>query len=91
MIVGYHHLSPRLLAMYRTTTSSTIGSWEQLVSVTFNTGTNSIVLESEEGGSASIPCADLAELQRLAKISYALAEGHSVRLEWSIPVLEEVK
>lgn len=74
-----------------TTTTPTIGSWEQLVSVTFNTGTNSIVLESEEGGNVSIPCDDLAELHRLAKISYALAEGHNVRLEWSIPVLSEVK
>ncbi len=74
-----------------TTPTPTIGSWEQLVSVTFNTGTNSIVLESEEGGNVSIPCDDLAELHRLAKISYALAEGHNVRLEWSIPVLSEVK
>ena len=67
--------------------SCSVGSWEQLVSITFDAGVNSIVLESEEGRCVTIPCEDLAELRRLAKISYALADGHSVKFDWRIPVL----
>jgi hypothetical protein len=78
-----------LIFMANQTATPSIGSWEELVSVTFDVGANSIVLESEEGGSTSIPCDDLAELHRLAQISYALADGHDVRLEWRIPVLAE--
>lgn len=57
------------------------------MSITFDAGANSIVLESEEGRCVTIPCEDLAELRRLAKISYALAGGHSVKFDWRIPVL----
>ena len=46
-------------------------------------------MESEEGAVASIPCDDLAELHKLAQISYGLAEGYNVRLEWRVPVLNE--
>ena len=70
-------------------TAVSIGSWEELVSVTFDVGTNSILMESEEGAVASIPCDDLAELHKLAQISYGLAEGYNVRLEWRVPVLNE--
>lgn len=70
-------------------TAVSIGSWEELVSVTFDVGTNSILMESEEGAVASIPCDDLAELHKLAQISYGLAEGYNVRLEWRVPVLDE--
>ena len=75
--------------MANQTATSSIGSWEELISVTFDVGANAIVLEAEEGGEATIPCDDLAELHRLAQISYTLAEGHDVRLEWRIPVLAE--
>lgn len=70
-------------------TAVSIGSWEELVSVTFDVGTTSILMESEEGTMASIPCDNLAELHRLAQISYGLAEGYNVRLEWRVPVLDE--
>jgi hypothetical protein len=71
-------------------TAVSIGSWEELVSVTFDVGTNSILMESEEGAMASIPCDDLAELHKLAQISYGLAEGYNVRLEWRVPVTNEL-
>ncbi len=75
--------------MANQTATPSIGSWEDLVSVTFDMGSNSIVLESEEGHEATIPCDDLAELHRLAQISYSLAEGHDVKLEWRVPVIAE--
>lgn len=68
---------------------SPIGSWEELASVTFDAGRNSIVLESEAGGLATIPCDDLAELHRLAQITYSMADGYDVRLKWRIPVAAE--
>jgi hypothetical protein len=74
--------------MVNQTANSPIGSWEELVSVTFDMGALEIVLESEEGGTVAIPCDDLAELHRLAQISYGLAEGYDVRLGWKIPVLD---
>lgn len=77
--------------MANQTAGYSIGSWEELVSVTFDVGSNSIILESEEGNIIPVPCDDLAELHRLAQISYGLAEGYNVRLEWRIPTLEEVK
>lgn len=69
------------------TTISSIGSWEELVSVTFNVGTNSIYLEAEEGAIVTIPCDDLKELYHLAQVSFAMAEGHDVLLKWEIPTL----
>lgn len=80
-----------LIFMANQTAGYSIGSWEELVSVTFDVGSNSIILESEEGNTIPVPCDDLAELHRLAQISYGLAEGYNVRLEWRIPTLEEVK
>jgi len=65
-----------------------IGSWEDLVSVTFDIAKLQIVLEAEEGATVAIPCDDLAELHRLAQVSFSLAEGYDVKLEWKIPVLE---
>jgi hypothetical protein len=50
-----------------------------------------IDLESEEGGEVSVPCDDLAELHRLAQISYELADGFDVKLEWKIPVIENAR
>jgi hypothetical protein len=76
-----------LIFMANQTTAPSIGSWEDLVSVTFDMGGLQIVLESEEGGEVAIPCDDLAELHRLAQISFGLAEGYDVRLEWKVPVL----
>jgi hypothetical protein len=76
-----------LIFMANQTTGYSIGSWEDLVSVTFDIGGLQIVLESEEGGKVAIPCDDLAELHRLAQISFGLAEGYDVRLEWKVPVL----
>jgi hypothetical protein len=76
-----------LIFMANQTAAPSIGSWEELVSVTFDAGTNSIALESEEGGLVTIPCDDLAELHRLAQISYSLAEGYDVDMKWRIPVL----
>lgn len=73
--------------MANRTAGYSIGSWEQLSSVTFDVGTLCIVLESEEGHTASIQCDDLAELHRLAQISFSLAEGYEVKLNWNIPVL----
>lgn len=75
--------------MANQTATPAIGSWENLVSVVFDVGSNSIILESEEGHEATIPCDDLAELHRLAQISYSLAEGYSVAMEWRIPVIAE--
>jgi hypothetical protein len=72
-------------------TVSPIGSWEDLVSVTFDVGSNSIILLSEEGHEATIPCKDLAELHRLAQISYSLAEGFDVQLKWNVPVAMRTK
>jgi hypothetical protein len=68
---------------------SPIGSWEDLVSVTFDVAKLQIVLEAEEGAMVAIPCDDLVELHRLAQVSFSLAEGYDVRLEWKIPVLGE--
>jgi len=65
-----------------------IGSWEDLVSVTFDIAKLQIVLEAEEGVEIVVPCDDLAELHRLAQVSFSLAEGYDVRLEWKVPVLE---
>ena len=65
-----------------------IGSWEDLVSVTFDIAKLQIVLEAEEGATVAIPCDDFAELHRLAQVSFSLAEGYDVKLEWKIPVLE---
>lgn len=65
-----------------------LGAWEDLVAVVFDAGTCSITLESEEGYTATVPCDDLLELRRLAAFTFALAEGHDVRLEWRIPVAD---
>jgi hypothetical protein len=65
---------------------NTVSSWEELIGVTFDLGGLQIILESETHQTATIPCDDLAELHRLAKVSFALAEGHSVQLQWKIPV-----
>lgn len=78
-----------LIFMANQTAVPSIGSWENLVSVVFDAGTNSIALESEEGGTVTVPCDDLAELHRLAQISYSLAEGYDVVMEWRIPVVAE--
>jgi hypothetical protein len=59
--------------------------------VTFDVGTNSIVLESERGAISTIQCDNLAELHRLARVSFGLAEGYDIELKWRIPVLVEVK
>jgi hypothetical protein len=75
-----------LIFMANQTVAPSIGSWEELVSVTFDAGVNSILLESEEGHKATIPCDDLAELHRLAQISYSLAEGYNGDMKWRIPV-----
>jgi hypothetical protein len=72
-------------------TISSVGSWEELISVTFNVGTNSIHLEAEEGAIVTIPCDDLRELYHLAQISFAMAEGHDVLLKWEIPTTTEAK
>lgn len=77
-----------LIFMANQTAGYSIGSWEELVSVTFDVGSNSIILGSEEGATVPIPCDDLAELHRLAQISYGLADGYDVKLEWRIPVLD---
>jgi hypothetical protein len=77
--------------MANRTAISSIGSWEELISVTFDVGANAIVLESSEGGIVKIPCDDLSELHRLAQISSELAKGHDVRLKWEIPVLSQNK
>lgn len=77
--------------MANQTSPTSINSWEDLVSVTFDVGTNSIVLESEGGGIATIQCDNLAELHRLARVSFGLAEGYDIELKWRIPVLVEVK
>lgn len=66
-------------------TTSTVGAWETLERVVFDMGTNSIILTSEEGHEATIPCDDLAELHRLAQISHTLADGYDVKLEWRLP------
>jgi hypothetical protein len=63
-----------------------ISSWEDLISVTFDIGKLQIILESETHQTALVPCDDLAELHRLAKVSFALAEGHDLQLQWKIPV-----
>jgi hypothetical protein len=76
-----------LIFMANQTTAPSIGSWEDLVSVTFDMGGLQIVLESEEGGTVAIPCDDLMELHKLARISYGLAEGYDVQLKWEVPVL----
>lgn len=68
--------------------AQSIGSWEELSSVTFDIATLQILLESEEGGVVAIPCDDFAELCRLAKVSFSLAEGHNVELKWNTPVLD---
>jgi hypothetical protein len=76
-----------LLFMANQSTGCSVGSWEDLVSVTFDTGTLEIVLESTEGHTITIPCDDLAELYRLAQISFSLCEGYNIDLKWTIPVL----
>jgi hypothetical protein len=65
-----------------------IGSWEDLVSVTFDIAKLQIVLEAEEGVEIVVPCDNFAELHRLAQVSFSLAEGYDVKLEWKVPVLE---
>ncbi len=80
-----------LIFMANQTAGYSIGSWEELRSVTFNMATLTIDLESEEGGEVSVPCDDLAELHRLAQISYELADGFDVKLEWKIPVIENAR
>jgi hypothetical protein len=80
-----------LIFMANQTTGYSIGSWEELRSVTFNMATLTIDLESEEGGEVSVPCDDLAELHRLAQISYGLADGYDVKLEWKIPTIESAR
>ena len=77
--------------MANQTSPTSIDSWEDLVSVTFDVGTNSIVLESERGAIATIQCDNFLELHRLARVSFALAEGHDLVLKWRFPVLVEVK
>lgn len=74
--------------MANQTAGYSIGSWEDLVSVTFDMGGLQIRLESEEGGTVAIPCDDLMELHKLAQISYGLAEGYDVELKWEVPVLD---
>ena len=69
-------------------TTCPIGSWEDLVSVTFDIAKLQIVLEAEEGEVATIPCDNFAELHKLAQVSFSLAAGYDVRLEWKVPVLE---
>jgi hypothetical protein len=76
-----------LVFMANQTAGYSVGSWEDLVGVTFDMGALEIRLESEEGGEVAIPCDDLMELYRLAQISYGLAEGCDVRLKWEVPVL----
>jgi hypothetical protein len=71
-----------------TSPPTSISSWEELISVTFDIGKLQIVLESETHQTASVPCDDLAELHRLAKVSFALAEGHDLQLQWKIPITE---
>jgi hypothetical protein len=73
--------------MANQTTTCSIGSWEELISVTFDIGALAIHLEAEEGHFVSVPCDDLMELHRLAQISYGLAEGYDVELKWQVPVL----
>jgi len=70
-----------------TAPTSTIGSWEELYSVTFDIGALQIRLLSEDGRVAEIPCDDFAELHRLAQVSFALADGYDVELNWKTPVL----
>jgi hypothetical protein len=80
-----------LIFMANQAAGYSIGSWEDLVGVTFDVGFLQIVLESSEGGIVKIPCDDLSELHRLAQISFELAKGHDVRLKWEIPVLSQSK
>ena len=65
----------------------TIGSWEELYSVTFDIGALQIRLVSQDGKVAEIPCDDLAQLHHLAQVSFALADGYDVELNWKTPVL----
>ena len=74
--------------MANQTSGYSIGSWENLVSVTFDVGALSIDLEAEEGDTVSVPCEDLLELHKLAQISYGLADGYDVQLKWVVPVLQ---
>ena len=67
---------------------TTISSWEELISVTFDIGKLQIILESETRQTVSIPCDDLAELHRLSKVSFSLAEGHELQFQWKVPVVE---
>lgn len=71
--------------------SNTVGSWETLAKVTFDVGTLAIELVSEEGYVRTVPCDNLSELHRLAKISIALGEGSNVPMEWRIPTLSDQK
>jgi hypothetical protein len=70
-----------------TAPTPTIGSWEELSSVTFDIGALQIRLVSQDGKVAEIPCDDFAQLHHLAQVSFALAEGYDVELNWKTPVL----